>query len=155
MSASLATTAAEAAQKIGYVNSAQIFQALPQREIALQKMQAEFKDREQELKAIEAKAKTMIEKLQRDGQLMSSEEQDKLKIEIGQLDSQFKIKAQSLTQDSKKREAEETQKLFETIQTAVNKIAKDEGYDMILDARSLSYAKPEYDLSEKVIKALK
>lgn len=100
--------AAEAAQKIGYINTAQVFQALPQREVVLQKMQEEFKDKAAELQAIQADAKPNW-KLKRDGQLMGQDEVEKLRIEIGQLDSKYKIKAQALEQASARREAEEKQ----------------------------------------------
>ncbi|EGU40563.1 chaperone protein skp [Vibrio scophthalmi LMG 19158] len=155
MTSSLFANAAEAAQKIGYINTAQVFQALPQREVVLQKMQEEFKDKADELKAIQAEAKTKIEKLKRDGELLGQDEIEKLRIEIGQLDSKYKIKGQALEQSSKQREAQETQKLFKVIQDAVDKIAAKEGYDMIIDAQAVRFAKPEYNISEKVIKALK
>ncbi|CAK3052845.1 hypothetical protein VCRA2119O149_7440002 [Vibrio crassostreae] len=41
------------------------------------------------------------------------------------------------------------------IQDAVTKVAEKEGYDMIVDIQALQYGKPEYNISEKVIKALK
>ncbi|WP_455757998.1 OmpH family outer membrane protein [Vibrio cholerae] len=156
LSSSMMANAAEAAQKIGYINTAQVFQALPQREVVLQKMQEEFKDKAAELQAIQADAKTKIEKLKRDGQLMGQDEVEKLRIEIGQLDSKYKIKAQALEQSVRqRREAEEKQKLFKVIQDAVKKVAEKEGYDIVLDTSSMQYGKPEHNLSEKVIKAIK
>lgn len=155
MTSSLFAHAAEAAQKIGYVNTAAVFQALPQREIALQKMQSEFKDKEAELKSIQAQAKTKIEKLQRDGELMSSDQVEKLRIEIASLDSKFKVKTQAFQQATARREAEEKQKLFKVIQGAVSKVAKKEGYDVVVDIQAVAFAKPEFDISEKVIKQLK
>ncbi|MGX6655626.1 OmpH family outer membrane protein, partial [Vibrio cholerae] len=53
------------------------------------------------------------------------------------------------------REAEEKQKLFKVIQDAVKKVAEKEGYDIVLDTSSMQYGKPEHNLSEKVIKAIK
>ncbi|KAB0290913.1 OmpH family outer membrane protein [Vibrio fortis] len=155
LSSSFFATAAEAAQKIGYVNTAQVFQALPQREVVLQKMQEEFKDKAAELQSIQAEAQTKIEKLKRDGELLGPEEVEKLRIEVGQLDSKYKIKAQALEKASQRREAQEKQKLFKVIQEAVEKVAEKEGYDMIVDISTLQYAKPEYNISEKVIKSLK
>ncbi|MGX9417119.1 OmpH family outer membrane protein [Vibrio sp. RC27] len=154
-SASLSSMAVEAAQKIGYVNTAKVFQALPQREIALQKIQAEFKDRAQELKNIENDIKTKAEKLKRDSSLMSREEVDQLRIELGQLDSSYKIKGQAFKQASAKREAEENQKLAKIIGEAVNKVADKEKFDLIIDAQAVRYAKSEFDISDKVIKAIK
>lgn len=147
--------AAEAAQKIGYVNTAKVFQALPQREVVVKKMQSEFKDKAAELKSIQNQAKAKIDKLKRDGELMSADQVEKLRIEIGQLDSKYKIKAQALDQASARREAEEKQKLFVVIQSAVKKVAEREGYDMIIDISALQYGKPADDISDKVLKEVK
>ena len=154
MTSSLFANAAEAAQKVGYVNTAQVFQALPQREVVLQKMQKEFKDKADEIKSIQAEAKAKIEKLQRDGELLGQDEIEKLRIEIGQLDSKYKIKAQALEQASARREAQEKKKLFKVIQEAITKVAEKEGYDIIVDIQAMQYGKPEFNISEKVIKQL-
>jgi outer membrane protein len=153
--ASLSAFSAEAAQKVGYINTAKVFQALPQREVALQKIQSEFKDRAQELKKIDADIKKKVEKLKRDSSLMSSDEVDQLRIEISQLDSTYKIKGQAFKQATAKREKEENQKLFKIIQDAVNKIANKEKFDMIIDSQALRFATPDLDVSDKVIKAIK
>ncbi|WP_367988349.1 OmpH family outer membrane protein [Vibrio sp. NTOU-M3] len=155
LTSSFFANAAEAAQKIGYVNTAQVFQALPQREVVLQKMRNEFKDKEAELKSIQAQAKTKLEKLKRDGELLSSDQVEKLRIEIASLDSKYKVKAQAFQQASARREAEEKQKLFKVIQDAVSKVAKKEGYDVVVDIQAVAFAKPEYNISEKVIKQVK
>lgn len=155
LTSSLFADAAQAAQKIGFVNTLQVFQALPQREAVAKKLQAEFKDKSAELQAIEANAAKKIEKLKRDGELMSPDEIEKLRIEVGQLQSEFKIKAQAFEKESQRREAEEHQKMLKTIQTAVDKVAKQEGYDLILDSQAVRFAKDEYNISEQVIKALK
>jgi outer membrane protein len=153
--ASLSSMAAEAAQKIGYINTAKVFQSLPQREVALQKIQSEFKDRAQELKQMETDIKEKVAKLKRDSSLMSSDEIDQLRIEISQLDSSYKIKGQAFKQATAKREQEENQKLFKIIGEAVDKVAKKEKYDLIIDAQALRYATPGYDISDQVINAIK
>ncbi|OQK27794.1 outer membrane protein OmpH [Vibrio parahaemolyticus] len=155
LSSSMFANAAEAAQKIAYVNTAQVFQALPQREVVLQKMQKDFKSKADELKSIQAQAKTKIEKLQRDAELLGQEEIEKLRIDIAKLDSEYKVKAQALEKASARREAEEKAKLFKTIQDAVKKVADKKGYDLVIDISALQYGKPEYNISEDVIKALK
>ncbi len=155
LTSSFFANAAEAAQKVGYINTAQVFQELPQRDVVLQKMQEEFKDKADELKAIQAEAKTKIEKLQRDGELLGQDEIEKLRVEIAQLDSKYKIKGQALEKASARREAQEKQKLFKVIQDAVKKIAEKEGYDIIIDIQTMQYGKPEFNISEKVINELK
>ncbi|WP_394240518.1 OmpH family outer membrane protein [Vibrio astriarenae] len=155
LTSSVFANAAEAAQKVGYINTAQVFQALPQRDATLQKLQEEFKDKADELKAIEANARTKMEKLQRDGELMSQEDLEKARMEIAQLENEFRLKGQSLEQATARREAEEKQKLFMLIQDAVERVSEKEGYDMIIDIQAVSYAKPEFNISEQVIKTIK
>lgn len=155
LSSAFFANAAEAAQKVGFINTAQVFQALPQREVVLQKMQDEFKDKAAELQSLQAQAKTKIEKLRRDAELMSQDDVEKLRMEIGQLDNMYQMKAQALERVSARREAEEKQKLFKIIQDAVQKVAEKEGYDLIVDVSAMQYGKPQYNISEQVIKAIK
>lgn len=155
MTSSFFANAAEAAQKIGYVNTAQVFQQLPQREVVAQKLQDEFKDKSAELQAIQAKGKGKVEKLKRDGDLMSPEDIEKLRLEIGQLESELKLKAQSFDKLRQRRQAEEEQKLFKVIQDAIDNVAKKQGFDMIVDQQVVRFAKPEHDISKAVIDSLK
>jgi outer membrane protein len=37
----------------------------------------------------------------------------------------------------------------------VKKVAEKEGYDIIVDIQTMQYGKPEFNISEKVIKQLK
>ncbi|ANO33473.1 molecular chaperone [Vibrio breoganii] len=155
LSTSLVAHAAEAAQKVAYVNTAQIFQELPQREAVLRTLQDEFKDKSAELKEIEGKIKSKMDQARRDGELLGDDGVRKLQIEIAGLEAEYKLKGQALERDGKRREAQEKQKLFKVIQDAIGVVAEREGIDMVVDAQALQYAKPELDLSQKVIDELK
>lgn len=155
LSTSLVAHAAEAAQKVAYVNTAQIFQELPQREAVLKTLQEEFKDKSAELKEIEGKIKSKMDQARRDGELLGDDGVRKLQIEIAGLEAEYKLKGQALERDGKRREAQEKQKLFKVIQDAIGVVAEREGIDMVVDAQALQYAKPELDLSQKVIDELK
>ena len=37
----------------------------------------------------------------------------------------------------------------------MKKVAEKEGYDIVVDIQTMQYGKPEYNISEKVIKTLK
>ncbi len=154
-SSALMANVAEAAQKIGYVNVAQVFQMHPQRERVLSKLQSEFKDKTSEIQALEAKIKTKVEKARRDGELLGEDGLRKLQIEIAGLDAEYKLKRQAFERDSMQREAKEKQKLLQDIQKMITKVAEEEGYDMVIDAQALQYAKPSLELTEKVISKIK
>ena len=153
--ASLSSVAAEAAQKIGYIHTAKVLQSLPQAKVAMQKIQAEFKDRIDELKQLDATRTSKIEKLTRDHSLMAADEIEKLKLEIQEQTSSLKIKKAGLDQAINRRQVEENQKMLNLVQDAIKVVAEKEKFDLILDSQALGYAKPEFDVSDKVLKAIK
>ncbi|WWE57963.1 OmpH family outer membrane protein [Parasalinivibrio latis] len=155
ISASFYAQAADAAQKIGYVATNQAMQQLAKQSNLGDKLRKEFKDRIDEVKRLEEKAKTKVDKLKRNGELMSADERTKLQREIQSMESDFKLKVQALQEDQRRRGAEEEQKLVKKLKDAINAVAKKEGYDMVIDANAVLYAKPSDDLSAKVIKAVK
>lgn len=154
LSSSFLSLAEKSVQTIGYVNTAQVFQSLPQRELIEQKMQKEFKEKADELNALRDQAKAKITKLEKDGELLGKEEAEKLRVEIAEIDGKLKIKAQSLEKESAQRKAQEQQKLIELIREAVKSVAEKEGYTMVIDAQALIHADPKDDISQKVITKL-
>ncbi|PSU28867.1 OmpH family outer membrane protein [Photobacterium lutimaris] len=155
LSSSFYAQAAEAAQKVGYVATSQAMAQLAQRYNVPEKLRNEFKDRIAELRGIEGSMKTKVEKMKRDGELMSSSEKTKLQREMQSLESNYKLKAQALQEDQRRRGAEEEQKLVQKIRQAIQDVAKREGYDIVVDANAVLYASPKDDLSSKVISAVK
>ena len=99
--------------------------------------------------------KGKIDKLKRDGELMSSDQRQKLQRELAQLDSDYKLKAQALAEDQRRRGMEEEQKLVKKIRTAIDTVAEKNGYNIVLDAQAVLFANKKDDLSSKVIAAVK
>jgi outer membrane protein len=155
LSSAMFTNIANAAQKVGYVNVAKIMQNMSQREDIATKLKAEFKDRIDAARSLEAKIKEKETTLQRNGELLGAEGIVKLQREIKSLRSDLKDDADAINEDTRRRQAEEQKRLMMLIQKAVTKVAESEGYDMVVEARSLMFAKPEDDLSSKVLKAAK
>jgi outer membrane protein len=155
LSSSFVASAAEAAQKVGYVSTAMIFQSLPQREAVMKQLQDEFKDKAAELQALETKIKSKMDQARRDAELLGDEGMRSLQIEVASLEKEYQLKGQALERDGQRRQAQEEQKLLKLIQDTVKTVAEKEGYDMVVDAQALQYAKPELDLSQKVIDQLK
>ncbi|UTV28279.1 OmpH family outer membrane protein [Photobacterium atrarenae] len=155
ISSSMYAHAAEAAQKVGYVATGQAMAQLAKRYNVPQKLRSEFKDRIDELRGIESRMKGKVDKLKRDGELMSAADRTKLQREMAALESDYKLKAKALAEDQRRRGAEEEQKLVQKIRKAIQDVAKREGYDLVLDANAVLHASPKDDLSSKVIAAVK
>lgn len=155
LSSSMYANAAEAAQKIGYVSTGQAMSELAQRYKVQDKLKKEFSGRVAALRSIETKMKGKIDKLKRDGELMTSDQRQKLQRELAQLDSDYKLKAQALAEDQRRRGMEEEQKLVKKIRTAIDTVAEKNGYSIVLDAQAVLFANKKDDLSSKVIAAVK
>lgn len=156
LSASMFTTAAQAAeQKIGYVATGPVLAQMAQQSNVNEKLRKEFKDRIANVQSLEIKIKKGIEKIKRDGELMTEKERTQLQRELQASDSELKLKMANLREDERKRSLEEQKKLIEKLQKTVESLAKKEGYDMVLDRQAVLFASPKDDLSDKVLKALK
>ncbi|KLV11714.1 MULTISPECIES: OmpH family outer membrane protein [Photobacterium] len=155
LSSSMYAQAAQAAQKVGYVATGQAMAQLAKRYNVPEKLRNEFKDRIDELRGIENRMKTKVDKMKRDGELMSAADRTKLQREMASLESDYKLKAKALAEDQRRRGSEEEQKLVQKIRQAIQDVAKREGYDLVVDANAVLYANPKDDLSSKVISAVK
>jgi outer membrane protein len=124
--------------KIGYINSEKILMEYQGTKEAEEKLKKEVAKVEQEATERKKKMEEMREQLDKQSLLLSAER----KGPEGSV-------------------AKKNQELFQPIIEQVNKIlevvAKNENYDFIFDARggTLVWAKSAYDLTEKVIQALK
>ncbi|MBD1572314.1 OmpH family outer membrane protein [Vibrio sp. S17_S38] len=155
LTASLTAQAAQAAQKIGYVNTAKVFQTVPQAQAVEQKLEKSSKDKRAELDKLKKQIDTKVEKLKRDAQLMSTNDVDNLRIDIQSMQAKLEVKGKSFQADINKMKQEEMQKINVKIQAAIDKVAKKDGYDIVLNGQALVYATPSADITDSVIKELK
>ncbi|PKF51466.1 OmpH family outer membrane protein [Enterovibrio nigricans] len=155
VTSSMFAHAAEAAQKIGYVATGPLMAQLAKQSNVQEKLRVEFKDRIAKIERLETKMKMDLDKLKRNGELMSEDERVKLQRNLQSMDSEYKLEVANLREDERKRGAEEQRKLAERIQKAIESVAKKEGYSMVLERQVVHYASPKDDISEKVLKAVK
>ncbi len=79
----------------------------------------------------------------------------KLKIEINSLQGEGKIKNDAYQKKAHELEYKAQNQMLQLVQKSVAKIAKKEGYTMIIDAQSLQYSEPGLNITEKVLADLK
>ncbi len=155
LTASLTATAAQAAQKIGYVNTAKIFQTMPQVQAVEKKLEKSGKDKKAELDKLKSQIDAKVDKLKRDGQLMSASDVDNAKIDIQSMQAKLEVKAKTYQADMNKVRQEEMKKIDSQIKEAIDKVAKAQGYDLVVNAQALVYATSSTDLTDAIIKELK
>lgn len=152
LSSALVSTSVMAEQKIGVVDVQGVFQAMPQAAEISNNIQMEFKDQIEEVNQLQRDGQFFAERLQRDAATMSEQEKKELQQKILDVREQLAAKGQPLQQNIQRRSNEERNKLLALIKQAIDAVAAKEGYDLVLNAGAVSFAKEQHDLSEKVLK---
>ncbi|MCL1151527.1 MULTISPECIES: OmpH family outer membrane protein [Shewanella] len=150
----IATPMLAHAEKIAVVDMGEVFEQLPQREQISKSLKAEFGDRVAEVQKMQEEMRSLVEKQQRDGALMSDTQKTELVRKMDSLKSEFQLKGKALDEDMRRRQGEEQNKLLVQVQKAINTIAGKENYDLVLQRGAVIFVKPEADISGKVVEAL-
>lgn len=150
----LTLPAAAADLKIGYVNPVRALQGAPQAEDALKKLEREFAPRRRELESADQEIKGMEERLTKDGAIMSESERTRLEREIFNKRRQLKRDSDEFREDLNFRRNEELGKIQRRLLEAIQKIAQDKKYDLIV-GEGVIHASDKVDITDDIIKALK
>lgn len=155
--ACLLSLAAEtgAADKIAFIDLTQMVEQLPQQQEVVRQLQAEFNSRASELQLIERRAVDKLKKLERDSAIMKASERAALEKEIAGLREQFTSKAQRYERERHQRQVEAQDRLMQQIRQAAQRLAKQQGYTVVLDASVVIDAGSAKDLTKEVIGILK
>lgn len=138
------------AETIAVVNMQVVASKIPQTAAMQQSLTKEFSGATEEIQKLESDIKFNMEKFQREAITMNDEQKTALRTQIEELQKTYQAKAQPLEQKIRARQNEERNKIFALIQQAISAVAAEEKVDVVLNAQSLAFAKPELDISEKV-----
>ncbi|MEQ8428214.1 MAG: OmpH family outer membrane protein [Gammaproteobacteria bacterium] len=140
--------------KIGAVDALRVLEQSPQAEAARKMIETEFAPRDKQLVAEQRKIRDLEEKMNKDGAIMSEQERAKLEREIISAKRELKRSQDEFREDLNFRRNEEFAKIQKRIAQAVQQIAKDEGFDLILDA-GVVYASDKVNITNMIIEKLK
>jgi len=147
---------AQAADKIAIVDMGNLLQQVAQTSGVSQTMKNEFGGRANELQSMESDLQAKAQRLQRDGSTMKASERNKLEKDIASGRQAFAQKAQAFEQDQARRSNEERGKLVTRIQSAVKKVAADQGVDLVIPANAVIYNSNDVkDITADVLKQVK
>ncbi len=145
--------------KIGYINSEEIFRNYAGTKEAQDKFDKEVAKWEQDASTRQKEIKDLKDQLDKQSLLLSAERRTEIEGKLKQkmqeyqdfLQTKFGQKGEALSKNE-----ELTKPIIEKIQKIIDKIAKDESYDYIFDARAggVIFAKKTFDLTERVLNIL-
>ncbi len=137
--------------QIGVVNVRAVASQAPQRETISAALQNEFKERGESLKNLEKEIKDMQTKGQADELTMSEQQKTDLIRSIQGKASDFQLKQKAFQEDFKLRSDEEQRKLLILIKKAIDQVALQDKFDIVLQSESVAYISDRVDITNKVI----
>ncbi|WWO96320.1 MAG: OmpH family outer membrane protein [Candidatus Dasytiphilus stammeri] len=146
--------AANLLNKFAVVNIGQIFQQLPQMEVISKNLEQEFKERASALENMAVNLDTQSHQLQSNS-LINSQKHKELEQELILQRKAFAAKIEDFENDKHRRQWEEQNKIINMIRVAVEQVAHNEKYDVVLDSNVILYADNLPDITEQVLKQIK
>ena len=140
--------------KIGVVEYRTLMEKVAQREQTEKKLEKEFSARQKKLKAELEEINKIKDRFAKEEGVMSEEEKIKLSKEGQKRVLDFKNAETEFNQDLNQTRNEEQQKLFKIVLEAVQAVAKEENYDLILDRDGAPFAKDSINVTAKVASKL-
>jgi outer membrane protein len=139
--------------KIGFVEVQKILKNAPQTVEANKKLEKEFTKRTARLKKVVKSIKNKESAFRKNSMTMSEGERAKKQKEIQSLKIDAQRTEREVREDIDIRRREEIAKVQAQVNIAVEKVAKDQGYDLVL-YQGVAYAGKKVDITSIVIKAL-
>ncbi|GAA0199357.1 OmpH family outer membrane protein [Kangiella japonica] len=155
VSLSMLPALASAELKIAVIDTNYIMAKSPERETVKETLNKEFNGRKSQLEREFKKLEDDRTEYINNAKTMSESQRTKTERELKKRASDFKLKEDAYKEDFQRRSQEEMRKAGQNLQQAVEKIAKQGGYDMLLDRRAVPYMGASVkDVSEQVLQEL-
>ncbi len=106
------------------------------------------------LKALEADAKRIQDRLVNDGERMQQSERERLELEFKQKARDFQFQSKELNEAKALADREMLQQLKPKLDTAVEQVIASGGYDIVIERGAVVHVKPQFDITRQVIERM-
>lgn len=120
----------------------------------LAQIQEEFSGEEEKIRKIQSEAASILERLQKDGEVMSDGEKRRLQQQIETLNNDFVYERQKLQGQIEARQQELFAGVDQKVQKAIEDLVLKEDYDLILPRQAALYVGDLYNITRKVTEKL-
>jgi outer membrane protein len=138
--------------RVGYVDMKQVLDSAPQVLAGREKLDLEFRPRNETIEFQERQAQAMDDRLQMGD--LAEDARIRLDRELREMRRNVNRQREDLRDELSFRRTEEVQKLEDQINLAVEQIAHDNGYDLILSS-PVVYADPSLDITQLILDQLR
>ncbi|SFQ59292.1 outer membrane protein [Halopseudomonas formosensis] len=108
----------------------------------------------QRLQNLEAEAKRLQERMQRDGDKLGQTELERLELEFRQKAREFETQSRQLNQEKAQADREMLEQLKPKLDQAVETVIQAGNYDLVIDRSAVVDVKPNLDITRQVIERL-
>jgi outer membrane protein len=120
----------------------------------LRQLQQEFSTDEDTIKKIQTEAAELLQKMQKDSDVMSDNEKRRIQQEIESLNNDFVYQRQKLQKEVAARQSELFAGTEDKVRKAIEELVLENDYDMILPRAAALYVGDLYDVTRKVTEKL-
>lgn len=108
----------------------------------------------QRLQNLEAEAKRLQERMQRDGEKLGQSELEKIELEFRQKAREFQTQSRELNEAKAQSDRQMLEQLKPKLDSAVEAVLKAGNYDLVIDRSAVVDVKPNLDITRQVIERL-
>lgn len=146
-------TAHAADMKLGYIDMNKALQETSAGKKAKAELEKEFKAKRDELSKKQADLKKMGEDFEKKRAVLSDDVRQRKQAELQQEMMKWQEAAGQAQMNMQTKEQDALKPIFEKMQKAIERVAKDKGYTMILEkSQSVVWGTPENDVTAQVVK---
>ncbi|MCB1693678.1 MAG: OmpH family outer membrane protein [Pseudomonadales bacterium] len=120
----------------------------------LAQIQNEFKGQEDQIRKIQSDAAAMLERVQKDSEVMSDAEKRRIQQDIETKNNDFVYLRQKLQRQIEDRQNELFSGIDKKVQRAIEELVKSEDYDLVLPRQAALYVNDVYNITRKVTEKL-
>lgn len=117
-------------------------------------LKEELADKQAQLLDLEKQAKAAKDKLDANRGLASPEQLKQLQEQFKKAFAEYQRRGKEMQQEGMQRQQAFMNEMRPKVDQVVNDLIQQEGYDIILNRSAISYAKPELDITAKVVELL-
>jgi len=137
--------------RVGYVDMKEVLDNAPQVIAGREKLDQEFRPRNNVIEAEEARAQDLEQRLQQGD--LTEDARARLEREVREMRRNINRQREDLRDELSFRRTEEVQRLEDQINLAVQEIARNNGYDLIISS-PVVYADPALDITDLILQQL-
>ncbi|MCM8568820.1 OmpH family outer membrane protein [Gramella jeungdoensis] len=129
-----ATAFTNAQSKVAHIATQDLVQSLPEYKSAMDQLQKLEKTYDAEIKDMLSEAQSTMQRYEAEANTKSEEENQKRATELQAAQRRIQEHSAKARQDLQKKENDLLRPILEKVRTAIQKVARDKGYDYVLDS---------------------